>query len=129
NRTYKYLSLKVKLLKKPITKVKVNVALLKLLNGYKPFLYNLTVDACRFIKNPKANPIGNYIHSFFKDYSNMNHSCPVDHDIILEKLPIGHPNTQVTEVLPVPHGDYLYHSNWYAYDNNRATVNVYVTIS
>ncbi|KAH8353483.1 hypothetical protein KR084_011271, partial [Drosophila pseudotakahashii] len=128
NRTYKYLSLKVSLHKKPVTKIKVHIALLKRLNGYKPFLYNFTVDACRFIKNPKANPIANYVHGFFKDYSNINDTCPIDYDLLVEKLPISHINKQVTDVLPVPHGQYLLHSNWYAYDINRATVNVYTTI-
>ncbi|XP_033173544.1 uncharacterized protein LOC117150663 [Drosophila mauritiana] len=129
NRTYKYLSLRVKLLKTPVTKIKINVATLQRLNGYKPFLYNITIDACRFYKNQKSNPIAGYFYSFFKDYSNINHSCPYDHDIIVEKVSISHLNTQVTNVLPVPHGDYLFHTNWYAYDINRATVDVYVTIS
>nr|XP_044250871.1 uncharacterized protein LOC108055276 [Drosophila takahashii] len=129
NRTYKYLSLKVNLVKKPITKIKVNVALFQRLNGYKPFLYNVTVDACKFLKNQKSNPVATYIYSFFKSHSNMNHTCPFDHDIILERLNTNFLNMQVTDVLPVPHGDYLFHSNWFAYDINRATVNVYVTIS
>uniref|UniRef100_A0A6P4EBN5 Uncharacterized protein LOC108041914 n=1 Tax=Drosophila rhopaloa TaxID=1041015 RepID=A0A6P4EBN5_DRORH len=129
NRTYKYLSLRVKLLQRPVTKIKVNVSFLRRYSGYKPFMYNVTVDACRFIENPKANPIAYYIYNFFAHHSNMNHSCPIDEDVVVEKLPTTAINKQVTDVLPVPRGDYLFQSNWLAYDINRATVSVYVTIS
>ncbi|KAH8351985.1 hypothetical protein KR084_001008 [Drosophila pseudotakahashii] len=128
NRTYKYLSLKVKLLKTPITKIKMNISIFQRLNGYKPFLYNVTVDACKIVKNQKSNPVASYLYSLFKSHSNMNHSCPYDHDIILEKLNTKFVNNQVTDVLPVPPGDYLFHSNWIAYDINRVTTNVYVRI-
>ncbi|KAH8242392.1 hypothetical protein KR032_005150, partial [Drosophila birchii] len=129
NRTYKYLSLKANLHKSPVTKIKVNVAIFKRYNGYKPFFYNITVDACKFVIREKPDPIATYLYSMFKSYSNMNHSCPFENYALLEKLPIGYINQQVTDVLPVPHGDYLFHSNWMAYDINRATVNVYLTIS
>ncbi|XP_041630408.1 uncharacterized protein [Drosophila kikkawai] len=129
NRSYKYISAKVKLFKKPITKVKVNVELMKRYSGYKPFLYNVTVDACRFLKNPGSNPIAGYLYGFFRDHSNMNHTCPFDHDLILEKLTINFVNQHVTNVLPFPTGDYLFQSNWLAYDINRAKFSVYWTIS
>ncbi|XP_036678587.2 uncharacterized protein [Drosophila suzukii] len=129
NRTYKYLSLKVKLLKKPITKIKINVSIFQRLNGYKPFLYNVTVDACKFYKNQKSNPVAGYIYSLFRSFSNMNHSCPYDHDVMLDKLNTNFLDTKLTEVLPFPHGGYLFHSNWFAYDINRATVNIHIKIS
>ncbi|XP_043644860.1 uncharacterized protein LOC122614352 [Drosophila teissieri] len=129
NRTYKYISLRAKLLKTPVTKVKVNAATFQRLNGYKPFLYNITVDGCRFFNNRKSNPVASYFFNFFKDYSNMNHSCPYDHDIIVDKVSVVHVYTQVTAVLPVPHGDYLFHTDWFAYDIKRATVDVYVTLN
>jgi len=56
----------------------VNFALLKRYSGYKPFLYNITVDACKLLKHPKANPIFGFFHGLFKEHSNMNHSCPYD---------------------------------------------------
>ncbi|XP_017020929.1 uncharacterized protein [Drosophila kikkawai] len=129
NRSYKYLSLKIKLFKTPITKVKVNVELMKRYSGYKPFLYNVTVDACQFLKNTKSNPIAFYLHGFFREFSNMNHTCPFDHDLIVEKLSVDRINRHVTEVLPFPTGDYLFRSNWIAYDINRAKVDVYFTLS
>ncbi|XP_065722278.2 uncharacterized protein [Drosophila suzukii] len=129
NRSFKYLSLKVNLFKVPITKVKVNFALLKRYSGYKPFLYNITVDACKLLKHPKANPIFGFFHGLFKEHSNMNHSCPYDHDLVVEKLPTSFMNQKITGALNFPHGDYLFHSDWLAYGINRATVDFFYTLS
>ncbi|XP_017049220.2 uncharacterized protein LOC108093605 [Drosophila ficusphila] len=78
NRTYKYFSTRVKLLKVPVTSVQINLELFQRLNGYKPFLYNITVDACKFIKNQKSNPVASYFYDSFKKFSNINHTCPYD---------------------------------------------------
>ncbi|XP_034665252.1 uncharacterized protein LOC117899380 [Drosophila subobscura] len=128
NRSYKYLSVKVNLYKIPITKVKVNIALLKRYSGYKPFLYNVTVDACKFLGNRKSSPVFAYLHDLFRNHSNMNHTCPFDHDLVVDKVSIGFINKQFTEVLPFPHGDYQFESNWFAYGINRAVVNVYFSL-
>ncbi|XP_034663915.1 uncharacterized protein LOC117898546 [Drosophila subobscura] len=129
NRTYKYMSLKVNLFKTPITKIKVNGALFKRFSGYRPFMYNVTIDACRFLKDTASNPVAGYLFNFFKKVSNMNHTCPYDHDLLFERLSIDFVNQQVTKVLPFPEGDYLLETNWFAYDINRAVVKVYGTIS
>nr|XP_036675464.1 uncharacterized protein LOC108012154 [Drosophila suzukii] len=130
NRSFKYLSLKVNLFKVPIPKSRfVNFALLKRYSGYKPFLYNITVDACKLLKHPKANPIFGFFHGLFKEHSNMNHSCPYDHDLVVEKLPTSFMNQKITGALNFPHGDYLFHSDWLAYGINRATVDFFYTLS
>ncbi|KAH8285255.1 hypothetical protein KR054_006806, partial [Drosophila jambulina] len=129
NRSYKYLSLKVNLYKVPIRKIKVNLAVLKKLNGYKPFLYNVTVDACRFLKNPKSNPVFEYLHNLFRSFSNMNHTCPYNHNVVVEKLSTQFINNHVTAVLPVPEGDYALQTSWFANDILRATVSVFSSIS
>ncbi|XP_070074016.1 uncharacterized protein [Drosophila takahashii] len=129
NRTYKYLSLKVNLFKTPITKVKVRGTLFKRFNGYKPFMFNVTVDACRFLKNTKSNALASYFLDFLKPYSNMNHSCPFDHDLIVDKLAVDFVNHQATKVLPFPEGSYFLETHWIAYDIDRAVVKVYGTLS
>ncbi|KAH8330924.1 hypothetical protein KR067_008969, partial [Drosophila pandora] len=129
NRTYKYGSLRVKLHKVPIEKIKVNFAIYKRLNGYKPFLYNVTFDACKFLKNRKINPVAAFIFEMFESYSNMNHTCPFDHDIVVEKAPASMINEKLTNILPFPHGSYGFFSTWYAYGIARATVNVFGTLS
>ncbi|KAH8294645.1 hypothetical protein KR018_000855, partial [Drosophila ironensis] len=129
NRSYKYLSAKYRIAKKPVTSVKVTIALLKRFNGYKPFLYNVTVDACKFMKNPKAYPINNYFYNYIASCSNMNHSCPYDHDIILDKVTIANVNHRATNVLPFPEGEYLLEIHWSAYDIVRAVTKFYGVLS
>ncbi|KRJ99366.1 uncharacterized protein LOC26534723 [Drosophila yakuba] len=129
NRTYKYISLKVNLYKTPVSSVKVNTAIYKRLSGYKPFLYNVTVDGCKFLENQNSNPVSKFIFSVFKDVSNLNHSCPYDHDILLEKLSTEKFNHYVTKILPFPEGVYMVKMNWIAYGINRAIVRLYLTIT
>ncbi|KPU72868.1 uncharacterized protein Dana_GF27739 [Drosophila ananassae] len=117
NRSYKFISLKVNLFKTPR------------FNGYRPFMFNVTVDACRFLNGAKAAPVVDYMYGFFRTHSNMNHTCPFDHDIILEKLDANFMNDQVTKVLPVPEGDYLVETHWIAYDIDRVVVKIFCTIS
>ncbi|XP_070139941.1 uncharacterized protein [Drosophila kikkawai] len=129
NRTYKYGSLKVKLLKVPVDKVKLNLALYKRLNGYKPFLYNVTFDVCKFIQNRNSNRVAAFIFNLFQPYSNINHSCPCNHDVVVDKVPTSHMNEQLTKILPFPPGDYGFYSIWFGNGKPRATVNVYGTLS
>ncbi|KAH8329435.1 hypothetical protein KR074_010454, partial [Drosophila pseudoananassae] len=128
NRTYKYMAMKLNL-NKPVTKVKVaNIAIFKKFNGYKPFLYNVTVDACRFLKNPKSYPVFSYFYRFFNTYSNINHTCPFHDNVWVNKLPGSFVNELVTKVLPVPDGDYIFDTNWYTDEVLRATISVYGNI-
>ena len=78
NRTYKYLSLKVLLYERPVSNVTAGFAILKRANGYKPFLYNVSFDGCKFMKGSRNNLIHSFFYSLFADYSNINHSCPYD---------------------------------------------------
>ncbi|XP_017065637.1 uncharacterized protein LOC108104204 [Drosophila eugracilis] len=129
NRSYKYLSLKVNLLKTPVTKVKINGRLFKRFNGYRPFMFNITADFCRFMTNTNSNAVANYFFEFLKSHSNINHTCPYDHDLILDKLDVSFVNHHVTKVLPFPEGDYLLETHWIAYGIDRAVVKIYGTLS
>ncbi|XP_070072341.1 uncharacterized protein [Drosophila takahashii] len=127
NRTYKYVSIKANLFETPVTKV--NFAMYKRVNGYLPFLYNITVDSCRFLKNTTSQPIAKFFYELIKSNSNINHSCPYNHDVMIEKLSAGSINHQILNVLPVPEGRYLIQTHWYAYDILRASIGFYGTIS
>nr|XP_017037356.1 uncharacterized protein LOC108085309 [Drosophila kikkawai] len=117
NRSYKYLTLKL------------NMLLLKRFNGYRPFMYNVTVDMCRFMINPEVNPIANYFYELFKTYSNLNQSCPFSEDVIVDKLTATFVNNKFTNVLPFPEGDYCFESHWIAYEVERAVVKVFGTLT
>ncbi|XP_022211674.2 uncharacterized protein LOC111066992 [Drosophila obscura] len=129
NRTYKYGSLKVNLHQGAITVLHLNLAIYQRLSGYKPFLYNVTVDYCKFIANSKSSPVARFIVNLFGPYSNLNHTCPYDHPIIIDKAPISHLDYQLTKVLPFPKGKYGFHSIWSVNRIPRAHVNVYGTLS
>ncbi|KAH8306320.1 hypothetical protein KR018_007495, partial [Drosophila ironensis] len=87
--------------------LQVNFAMLKrTTNGYKPFLYNVTADACKFLKNEKSNP----------------------HDLIVDKVPTEYLNNHLSIVLPFPVGEYQFTTHWYAYGIKRATVTLYVSL-
>ncbi|XP_016981730.2 uncharacterized protein LOC108046529 [Drosophila rhopaloa] len=129
NRSYKYISTKIILHKVPITKVKVKFGLYKKFSGYRPFLYNISVDACQFLKNQKTNPAMSYFYEFFRSASNMNHTCPFDHDIIVDKLSTEFFNHRITKILSFPEGDYMFEWHWIAYDITRAIVKLYLTLS
>ncbi|KQS51984.1 uncharacterized protein LOC26526170 [Drosophila erecta] len=129
NRSYKYLSGKYKLHQISLTSIKVNCILWKRLNGYKPFLYNITVDACRFLKNQKSNPVLKFLFDSFASYSNVNHSCPFTGEVFVDKLPIGFLNYRVTELLPIPEGKYLLEFHFFSLNSIFARAQVYFIIS
>ncbi|EDW37865.1 GL20682 [Drosophila persimilis] len=59
----------------------------------------------------------------------MNHSCPYDHDLIVDKLTIEQINNRFSKLLAFPEGDYMVESHFLAYGINRAVVKVYFTLS
>ncbi|XP_033253629.1 LOW QUALITY PROTEIN: uncharacterized protein LOC108158021 [Drosophila miranda] len=126
NRTYKYMSLKTKLHKLPITNTVTNFQIRMREN--KRILYNFDVrfDACKFLRD-RSNVIVNWIFQTFADFSNFNHTCPYHHDIILDKLPVQHINNIIQTV--VPDGRYYLNSTWFIDGIPRADVIIYFTKS
>ncbi|XP_030376298.1 uncharacterized protein LOC115625399, partial [Scaptodrosophila lebanonensis] len=95
--------------------------------GYHPFLYNFTINSCKFLEKPK-NSLKKYFYDLFASYSNINHSCPYDHDVLVNELPMSFLNSKVTGYLPFTKGDYVLKTSWLAYGINRADVTVYFSI-
>ncbi|XP_028894551.2 uncharacterized protein LOC105209789 [Zeugodacus cucurbitae] len=129
NRTYKYFTMRAKFpQKQPVSNISMTFALLRKANGYKPFLYNFTIDACKYLKK-RNNPVIRYFHSWFESYSTINKTCPYGvEDAVVEKLPISYVNHVATEVLPLPTGEYAFHTDWYFYGVKRAIVKVFFQI-
>ncbi|XP_050319755.1 uncharacterized protein LOC126752810 [Bactrocera neohumeralis] len=127
NRTYKYLSIRARFPRKqPTYDIKVNFAILRRENGYKPFLYNITIDACKYLKTHN-NPVIRFAHQFFEKYSTVNRTCPYGQDEVLDKLPVSYVNNLITSVLPLPHGDYAYQLTFYLYNKKLAIATVYAS--
>jgi len=71
-----YLTLKRYIIPKKMLSFQVNFGLFKRFNGYRPFLYNQTIDACYFINHQKSNPVAKYFFDIIRGITNLNHSCP-----------------------------------------------------
>ncbi|KAH8295643.1 hypothetical protein KR018_001056, partial [Drosophila ironensis] len=128
NRSHKYVNIHAKLLQIPVTNVTINLKVMRYDHGYKPFFVDITFDACRFLKNQK-NPIVKVFYNIYKNSSNINHTCPFNHDFIVDHLWTGNIETDVTKYLPVISGDYSLDTKWYSGNVARAFCNVYVRIT
>ncbi|ALC45452.1 CG33752 [Drosophila busckii] len=82
----------------------MNFSILRKLNGYHPFLYNLTVDFCRYMKHPNPMVVFYYFQRAFQPYSNLNHTCPYNHDVIVNDFVL---DDKMFDKLPLPKGNYL----------------------
>nr|XP_043066874.1 uncharacterized protein LOC122321268 [Drosophila bipectinata] len=128
NRTYKYMSFRTRIYQFPVNDITVRVEVLKRLNGYKPFLFNFTVDGCKFLKGQKKSMPTKFFYDIFASYSNVLHNCPYDHDFFVNKLPISHLDNMLTKVLPVPEGVYCIHTIYLSQGIARMDLKVYVDI-
>ncbi|XP_034477233.1 uncharacterized protein LOC117783797 [Drosophila innubila] len=87
----------------PIHSVSINWSFWRRYSGYKPFLYNSTLDFCKFVKQPKKKSFEKLVLDAITSRSNLNHTCPYDHDIIVDNLVF---NDKFLQTLPLPQGDY-----------------------
>ncbi|XP_022223294.1 uncharacterized protein LOC111074709 [Drosophila obscura] len=126
NRTYKYFSLKTKYHKLPINTVSVSMQLR--LRENKRILYNFDVrfDACKFMRE-RNNVIVNWFYQTIVDYTNINHTCPYNHDVFVDKLPVQYVNKMMQNV--VPDGRYYFNSTWVMGGVPRCDITLYFTKS
>ncbi|SPP75626.1 Hypothetical predicted protein, partial [Drosophila guanche] len=116
----------IKLLKLPVRKVKINFSVWKKLSGYHPFLFNVTVDLCHHMKHPNPLTVFYYFYASFLPYINLNHTCPVNHDIILKNFVL---NEQMFSKVPMPIGSYMFMIKILTEDVWRGTIYSYVDIN
>ncbi|XP_011213912.3 uncharacterized protein LOC105233507 [Bactrocera dorsalis] len=105
------LSVYVKLLQLPIDNVKI-VLQLKKRNDYRNrSIYEFGIDACAFFRNKRRNPLADLFYRFsgLKSHSNANHTCPYDHDIILDRYFI---DDKFSSFIPLPAGSYEIQTRW-----------------
>ncbi|XP_037713544.1 uncharacterized protein LOC119549505 [Drosophila subpulchrella] len=102
----------------PARNISLGFRLLKRANGYKPFLFNITIDACLFLRR-RHNPVIKMFYNVIKDVSTLNHSCPysglqVVSDFHCVSLPV-----------PLPSGDYLVCLDFIFDGKTQFFVNIY----
>ncbi|XP_030560396.1 uncharacterized protein LOC115762361 [Drosophila novamexicana] len=104
----------------PAYDIFVKAQILKKANGYKPWLYNMNIDVCRFLKKP-YNPVAILIFKMFKEFSNFNHTCPYMVSIAFRSIGPGY--IQVAHS-PFLRSSFLFHErahkSWmdFIYDGN-----------
>ncbi|XP_059221431.1 uncharacterized protein LOC131996028 [Stomoxys calcitrans] len=65
-------------------------------------LLNNTWDICDFMRKRKRGNVFSRIYAYLGPYTNLNHSCPFNHDIYVQNLTIMGKKTLV----PMPNGNY-----------------------
>ncbi|XP_019893110.1 uncharacterized protein LOC109612994 [Musca domestica] len=121
-------SLHVALHQVPVTNVSFNAAFFrKGNNGYRLFMYNNTVDFCSFYKNPNRFIFWKIVFfNIIAPSSNINHTCPFDHDIIVEKLIL---DSEMFKMIPFPADEYMAKVKVAAYNHFKAEIKAYLQIS
>ncbi|EDV96935.1 GH16549 [Drosophila grimshawi] len=90
--------------KGPFNNAKVNLSLFRKFNGYRPFMFNQTHDFCKLMASPRNRlSFATIIIDMLASSSNLNHTCPYAHDIIVRDLIF---DPDYFKYLPLPSGDY-----------------------
>ncbi|XP_019891909.1 uncharacterized protein LOC109612374 [Musca domestica] len=107
----------------PVTKATINIGLYKRASGYRPFLYNITQEVCAFFANRQKYPIMNVIFDIFIRESNLNHTCPYDHDIYIKNLVL---EESKFKLFPIPEGEYLFKLQILIREQLKGTIEVFL---
>ncbi|KAH8364493.1 hypothetical protein KR084_007318, partial [Drosophila pseudotakahashii] len=127
NRTHKYMDLHFNLYKKPVNNVTIIGKFMRYDHGYRPFFVDITFDACKFLKNQRQ-PVVRLFYNIYKNSSNINHTCPYDHDIIVDHFWTGNIEADVMNY-PIINGDYAIFTEWFSNNIVRAFINIYIRVS
>ncbi|KNC27752.1 hypothetical protein FF38_03126 [Lucilia cuprina] len=119
------LNLNVTLHQVPVNNVSINFELLKKANGYRPFLYNISGDFCQAISHKNRYSFVGLVLNLMEKYTNINHTCPYDHNIIVSNLIL---RDEMFKFLPLPSGDYLFNIRVAAYNDWKACIKMYFAV-
>ncbi|XP_017123649.1 uncharacterized protein LOC108143648 [Drosophila elegans] len=103
----------------PANNVSLGLKLMKRENGYKPFLFDFTIDACKFLRR-RNNPVIKMFYELIRDVSTLNHSCPYVGLQVVSDL------HRITFPVPFPSGDYGLFLDFIFDGKKQFCVNIYV---
>uniref|UniRef100_A0A1I8PF82 Uncharacterized protein n=1 Tax=Stomoxys calcitrans TaxID=35570 RepID=A0A1I8PF82_STOCA len=109
----------------PVDNVMLNAQLFHKGSGYRPFLYNDTLDFCRFMKNPKRWMFWKIVWDAVKPHTNMNHTCPVDHDIVVANLSL---SPDMIKLIPFPANSYMLRLKFFNQLYRGFEIRVYISL-
>ncbi|EDV90986.1 GH22194 [Drosophila grimshawi] len=104
----------------PANDISVRFEVFQKANGYKPWLFNTSVDACRYVRKP-FNPFVIMVVNLFREFTNFNHTCPYVGPQIVKGFYLR------SNIFPlaIPTGDYLLALTWSFYAKPQFLTNVY----
>uniref|UniRef100_A0A1I8NWB5 MD-2-related lipid-recognition domain-containing protein n=1 Tax=Stomoxys calcitrans TaxID=35570 RepID=A0A1I8NWB5_STOCA len=76
-------------------------------------LTNRTIDGCTFLKNRRRNPSFVLIYNLIEKNSNVNHTCPFNHDLRVYDI------APKKFAMPLPTGKYIIKSGYTVSDKKR----------
>ncbi|XP_017046009.1 uncharacterized protein LOC108091368 [Drosophila ficusphila] len=106
-----FLSLPISLVRAiihPAYNILIHGKILKRANGYKPWLFDLKFDACKYLRHPGI-PIVGIVYGLFKEFTNINHTCPYVGPQIIQDFYLRYELLQ----LPFPSGEYMLALRWF----------------
>ncbi|KAH8270878.1 hypothetical protein KR018_011281 [Drosophila ironensis] len=112
----------LKLFQVPVENAWINWGIYRRYNGYRPFLYNISTDLCQLLKNTQIKSFEGLVMGAIMTKSNLNHTCPYDHDIILDNLEF---TDAFLKSLPLPQGEYLLQLRFATYKVWRVQVSAF----
>uniref|UniRef100_A0A6P4ESZ5 Uncharacterized protein LOC108043905 n=1 Tax=Drosophila rhopaloa TaxID=1041015 RepID=A0A6P4ESZ5_DRORH len=95
-------------LRKTARNIRVHGQIFKRASGFKPWLYNITIDGCRFLQRPYNAPVI-LVYNLFKQISNLNFTCPYEGPVYVMGFHLSGEGVPV----PLPSGEYLISIKWY----------------
>ncbi|XP_053966391.1 uncharacterized protein LOC128868386 [Anastrepha ludens] len=108
----------------PVNNITLSSSVVK--RGYEDRqpMVDYKIDWCAFFHSKRRNILAKFFYSNMglERYSNMNHSCPYDHDLLLDHYPFD--GKAMGKVLPFGNGIFTFITKWYAYNILRAMVNI-----
>ncbi|XP_043645034.1 uncharacterized protein LOC122614537 [Drosophila teissieri] len=104
----------------PAKEISVHFKMMKKANGYKPFLFDYTFDACLFMRR-RNHPVAKMVWNLIRNVSTVNHTCPY---VGLQMVSDFH---RIEVPVPLPSGEYLLLLDWLFDLRPQFSTNVYFT--
>ncbi|XP_051859480.1 uncharacterized protein LOC117568019 isoform X3 [Drosophila albomicans] len=122
SRDFKELSMVVRLLQIPVDNITLRVEFFRRSYTSQSIL-QFEIDGCQYWRNKRRNPIAKTLYMLFRleNFTNVNHSCPYNHDIIVDRMQI---NRNLNMPLPLAKDDYTILAYWSAYKVLRSIISI-----
>ncbi|XP_017484829.1 PREDICTED: uncharacterized protein LOC108373446 isoform X2 [Rhagoletis zephyria] len=93
----------------------------------KPLL-EFRVDLCAFMRNTRRNLLAELAYKIlgFEKWSNINHTCPYKHDLLVNKYPFD--GKRMGRFVPLQEGRYSLVGKWFFYDILRIILTVHFQV-